>query len=63
MKNKSRLWGFLIAFIALLLATCLLPPLSKPKARPSRIQTVNYVASVSFTIPGTNGLPAAKQSR
>lgn len=63
MKNKNRRWGVLVAFIALLLAAYLLPPLPKPKARALRIQTVNHVASISITTPGTNGLPAATKSK
>jgi len=49
-------WGVLalIAFIALL---GVLPPLPPPKARASRIQTVNHIANLTFTIPSTNTLP------
>jgi hypothetical protein len=63
MKNKHKLWGVLVAFMVLLLAACLLPPLPRSKARGSRIQTVNHVASVSLTLPGTNGLPAATKGK
>jgi hypothetical protein len=59
MKSKSRLWGVLVAFIALLLATCLLPPLPPSKARASRIQAENRIANFSATMPITNALPAA----
>jgi hypothetical protein len=61
MKNKKTQWGILmlLAVIALLLAALVLPPLRKPKARASRIQTLNHVASVSMTIPRTNGPPSA----
>jgi hypothetical protein len=63
MRNKHKLWGVLVAFIALLLAACLLPPLPRSKARGSRIQSVNQVARVSRTLPGTNGLAAATRSK
>jgi len=60
MKNKKPplvIWA-LCAGVTLLIATLILPPVHKPKARPSRIQTVNHVASVTMTMPRTNGLPA-----
>ena len=62
-RRASRLGLWLFAFIALLLAALLLPPLPKVKARPSRIQAVNHVASVSLTLPGTNAPPAAATSK
>jgi len=62
MKNKNKRWG-LAAFIALLLLAYLLPPVPKPKARASRIQSVNHVASVSFTLPDTNAVPTATKSK
>ncbi len=61
--GASRLGLWLFAFIALLLAALLLPPLPKAKARPSRIQAVNHVASVSLTLPGTNAPPAAATNK
>ena len=57
MENKKTHWGVLalIAFIALLgVLPPLLPP---PKARASRIQAVNHIANLTFTIPSTNALP------
>ena len=59
MDNKRIHWAVLalIAFMVLLLAGLLLPPLPKAKARPSRIQAVNNIASVSITMPSTNALP------
>ncbi|HWW01875.1 MAG TPA: hypothetical protein VNZ64_19400 [Candidatus Acidoferrum sp.] len=61
MRNKKPQRGIpaLLAVISLLLATFVLPPLPKPKARASRIQTVNHVESVSWTIPSTNAPPTA----
>jgi hypothetical protein len=55
-KLKRRIQA-LLAFIALVLAALVLPPLPKPRARASRIQTVNHVGSVSMTTPSTNALP------
>ena len=65
MKNKNTRWGVLalIAFIALLLAALLLPPPTRAKARASRIQAVNHVASVSLTIPSTNALPTVTTNK
>jgi hypothetical protein len=65
MKNRKPQWGILalLAVVALLLATFVLPPLPKAKARASRIQTVNHVASVSWTIPGTNAPPTATRNK
>ena len=57
MKNKNALRGVLVAFIALLLATCVLPPLPRSKARPSHVTAVNNISSFSMTI--TNALPTA----
>jgi hypothetical protein len=62
-RGASRLGLWLFAFIALLLAALLLPPLPKVKARPSRNQAVNNVASVSLTLPGTNAPPAAATNK
>ena len=63
MKNKKTRWGVLalVAFIALLLAAYVLPPLSKPKARASRITRVNNISSFSMT--STNALAAAAPSK
>jgi hypothetical protein len=52
-----------LVFIALLLATFILPPLPKPKARASRISTVNHLASVSMMIPTTNAQPSAPTNK
>lgn len=59
MKNKKpqRWIKAVLALIALVLVALVLPPLPKPKARASRIQTVNHVASVSMTMASTNALP------
>jgi len=60
MNNKNKRWsGVLITSVELILLACLLPPVPKTKVRASRIQSVNHVASVTFTLPETNGLPAA----
>jgi hypothetical protein len=56
-KKPQRGILALLALVSLLLAALVLPPLPKPKARASRIQTVNHVASVSMTIPSTNAPP------
>ena len=61
MNNKHKLWGVVIAFIALLLAACLLPPLPRSKARGSRITGVNNLSSFSTT--GTNALATAAPSK
>ena len=65
MENKKIHWGVLalLAFIALLLAAHILPPLPKAKARASRIGAVNRVACVSFTMPSTNALPPATSNK
>ena len=62
MKNKEPQWGImaLLAVIALLLGAFVLPPLPKPKARASRIQAVNHVASVSWMLPNTNAPTATR---
>ena len=59
MGSSKKHWGVLvlIVFIALFLAALLLPPLPRAKARASRVQTVNRIPSVTFTLPGTNALP------
>ena len=56
MNIKKLYWGVLtlIAFIVLLLAAFLLPPIPKANARASRIQAVNHVASVSVATPIQN---------
>jgi hypothetical protein len=60
MNSKTKRWtGVLVMSLGLILLACLLPPVPKTKARASRIQSVNHVASVTFTLPITNGLPAA----
>jgi len=51
----------LVAFIALLLAAYVLPPLPKPKARASRITTVNNISSFSMT--STNALATVAPSK
>ena len=61
MKNKNRCWGILIALMVLVLVACLLPPLSKPKARPSRIAGVNNISS--FSITSTNGVTTTTPSK
>ena len=53
----------LVALIALLLAAYALPPLSKPKARPSRVTGVKNISSVAMTIPSTNALPTATSNK
>lgn len=65
MRINKKHWGVLvlIAFIALFLAALLLPPLPRTKARASRIQAVNRIASVTFTLPGTNTLPAVTTNK
>ena len=65
MGNNKTHWGVLvlIAFIALFLAALLLPPLPRAKPRASRIQAVNRIASVTFTLPGTNALPTATTNK
>ena len=63
MKNKNRFWGVLVVIIVLLLAALLLPPLPKAKARASRIQGVNHLASVSIAMPSTNALPIATKNK
>jgi hypothetical protein len=65
MGNSKKPWGVvaLIVFIALFVAALLLPPLPRAKARASRIQTVNRIANVTFTLPGTNALPTATTNK
>ncbi len=65
MGNNKTHWGVLvlIAFIALFVAALLLPPPPKAKARASRIQAVNHIASVSITMPSTNALPTVTTNK
>ena len=63
-NNKThRAVLVLVVFIALFLAALLLPPLPKAKARASRIQAVNLIPSVSFTLPATNTPPAGTTNK
>jgi hypothetical protein len=62
MENNKTHWRVLalIAFVALLVALLLLPPLPEAKRRASRIhQAVNTIASPFISMPSTNALPAA----
>ena len=58
MTRRRMTWAILglVAVIALLF---FLPPMPKSKVRAQRIQSVNHLASVTITLPGTNTLPAA----
>ncbi|HZR20360.1 MAG TPA: hypothetical protein VFE51_23960 [Verrucomicrobiae bacterium] len=63
MNAKNMRWGIVVSIVALVLAACLLPPVSRPKARATRIQSVNHLWSVSFTLPVTNDLPAGTNGK
>jgi hypothetical protein len=59
METNRTLWGVLTltAFIALLLAALLLPPLPKGPTRVSRIHGVNHIASASLPLSSAKPLP------
>lgn len=60
MKDKKMQKGVLLIIaivVLLLLMTVVLPPLARPKARASRITSVNRVATISISLPATNALP------
>ena len=61
MKSKNRLWVILAAFMVLLLAACLLPPLPWSRTRPSRITGANSISSFSMT--NSNALTTAAPSK
>jgi hypothetical protein len=65
MENKNTRWGVLalIAFITLLLAALLLPPLPKAKARAMRIRAENRVVNFSAMMPITNAPPTATTNK
>jgi hypothetical protein len=60
---NKKLQTILVVVIALLLVGLLLPPVPRTKARASRIQTVNHVETITFTLSNTNTLPAAPQNQ
>jgi hypothetical protein len=57
-SRSQRIIAVLVAFLILLWVAYVLAPVSRPKARASRISSVNHVASVYLTIPSTNALPS-----
>lgn len=56
MNFRRAKWVLLLAgTLGLILVT--LKPLPPPKARAQRIHSVNHVANITITLPGTNRLP------
>jgi len=54
MNDKRVQWGILALVMFITMLSLVLPPLSKPKLQPRRLQTANRLASVSMTLPSTN---------
>ena len=50
MKTEHPYWGILAAFVALVLASLVLPPLPAPKMRASRVNSGNTVARASLAL-------------
>ena len=56
MRNKTAIGGLVVVIGVITLASLLTPPIRPPKARSSRISTVNSMNIVTLTLTNTNGL-------
>ncbi|HWH71319.1 MAG TPA: hypothetical protein VNT26_18185 [Candidatus Sulfotelmatobacter sp.] len=60
--NQNKVSWLFLAPVLLLALALVLPAVPRLKAQPQRIQTVNHLARVSLTLPGTNAPPAANST-
>ena len=56
MRNKAAIRGLVVVIGVIAVAFLLTPPIRPPKARSSRISTVNRMDVITLTLTNTNGL-------